>query len=90
MFILIHFCSNRSLNVWHIVPVAFTIVYTLNDLSVQHLYDTLQLLKLGLVAGILRNTENYVQIYFGWRHPNVDPTWTLDRETKIFILPVLT
>lgn len=47
IFILICFCSNECLNAWHIAPDAFTIVDTLNDMSCQHLCDTLQLLKLG-------------------------------------------
>jgi hypothetical protein len=57
IFISIYLCSNGSLNVWRIAPDAFTIVDTLNDMSFQHLCDTLQLLKLGLVAGILGNTK---------------------------------
>ena len=65
MFISICFCSNGSLNVWRIAPDAFTIVDTLNDMSFQQLCDTLQLLKLDHVAGILgKNRKLYTNLFW--------------------------
>ena len=84
------FCSNGNLNAWHIAPDAFTIVGTLNDMSFQHLCDTLQLLKLDLVAGILGDTEKTINEFIldgGTQLCNPIGQWT---EIKIFVLPVLT